>query len=740
MDDQDHSRLAGEALSELQRVCRDIRSLIKRRSPQAWIGALWMQILGSLIGRHDTERDGSGLPSVSRHEEAIRFAMEYVHATVSVDGICDDPKPLGETEVHELVGLCSRAIQLCFQYGLAAALRGEEGEVLNVKDQQLAFQILNNWVMIRGRRYQVLEEEFFSYALSPHDAALQKIYGITSAELAREIQKATHAPRVGLHEATTRMAALMNGLADDVGSEPDMQAAVEELALRRPGLAEEVRSLSDDIFNGGLFNLSKHSAIPDGLLADLAYEPSENTEFSDESDVSGTPFKTLPARVKPLVRLGESFYCTDPNFIRDSSYRAIQRAILAREPGYREEWNKKQKEMSEAAFPDIMAEHLKGAKVFKDVYYPLGGKRWAETDCVILLHDVLINIEAKAGSEALAAPAENLDNHIRSIEKLVVDAYKQSKRFIDYLYERPEAPLYKKISAGRYQEVARVKSGGLRKVFPIGLTVEAFTPFSASIKERGDITPIQNKYAFMSMSIDDILVTRRILGGTGELLHYLDVRQGLASIENVTLFDEMDHLGAYISQNRFDQGVQMMLEKNGVDFIAVDGMDEDVIAPYFSNPDWPNCAKPAQRYPGNVLLLLGALERDGSELCWEADSFIRDLSVEGRTYLDQCLSRVLSAVRVQPFSYFVLGGDALGFFGISRAADLVGRHFLRRKAEIAAIALEVPRMRQFEVLLDGNGAISSARMIWTPRPSVLRKDYGALLNEAGQMKEKVQSI
>ncbi len=663
--------------------------------------------------------------------------MEYVHATISVDGVPNEPEEFDEAVGQEIIRLSDQALKLCFQYEITATV--PENAALKIEDRRLAFQILSNWVMIRGRRYQVLEEEFFSYTLAPHDEAIQATYGITSNDLARQIQKIADAPRVGFDDARCRMIELMKEVGVDESMTPEeIETAVEKNKSASPETSGEAASVFDDMFNGGLFNLSKHSDLPDALLADLAFNPGENTEFDDGSEISGTPFKTLPARVKPLVKLDSGYFCTEPNFIRDASYRSLQRALICRDPEYREEWNKRQKRMSEDAFADLMSGHLRGAKVYKDVYYPIGVKQWAETDCVILLGDVLINVEAKAGAEALAPPAESLKNHIRTVEKLVRGAYKQTKRFVDYLYSRPEAPLYELLPDGKYREIARVKATELRKIFPVGLTVEAFTPFSASIKESADVSAIQGQHDFISLSIDDLMVIRRILRGTGEFLHYLDVRQGLAAMQNVMLFDEMDHLGAYISQNRADQRLKELIDEHGVDFAWVDGMDRDVIGPYFSDPDWPNATIPAQEYPAKTLDLLKALERENGEFWLAGDAFIRDLSGEGRAQFADKFAIVFQNLRAKPVTFFAIQGDEVAVFGLMRFDIPELRDLIARKAEALSLAFGVDRLRLFELAVKPNQSIASARMRWVTKPSLLRIDYSDLQAEAERLRSKMK--
>ena len=55
----------------------------------------------------------------------------------------------------------------------------------------------------------------------------------------------------------------------------------------------------DDMFRGGVANVSRHTKLPPTLLADLAYQRGEETEFFSAGDFAGTPYRTLPARKKP---------------------------------------------------------------------------------------------------------------------------------------------------------------------------------------------------------------------------------------------------------------------------------------------------------------------------------------------------------------------------------------------------------------------------------------------------------
>jgi hypothetical protein len=109
---------------------------------------------------------------------------------------------------------------------------------------------------------------------------------------------------------------------------------------------------------------------------------------------------------------------------------------------------------------------------------------------------------------AMQSPATNFASHIRTIRELVLKAYRQCSRLIEYLAIGGDQPIFR-LTEGKYEEVAKINLNNFRCVFPIGLTVEAFTPFSAMCKEIPEVVPILGRHAFISVSVDDLFVLGR---------------------------------------------------------------------------------------------------------------------------------------------------------------------------------------------------------------------------------------
>ena len=205
----------------------------------------------------------------------------------------------------------------------------------------------------------------------------------------------------------------------------------------------------------------------------------------------------------------------------------------------------------------------------------------------------------------MQSPATNFASHERTINELIGKAYKQCARFIEYLASAPEVPLFS-LQNSSHVEMARIRRDRFRLILPIGLTIEAFTPFSAMAKELPGIVPIFGAHPFISMSVDDLFVLNRFLPTTRQLIHYLTVGQQVASMPKVLLFDEIDHLGAYISRNRFDIDLRKHLKE--ADLVYWDAFS-DTVDHHFDGEHWAERQVPAQSMPAALIRLLVALDR-----------------------------------------------------------------------------------------------------------------------------------
>ena len=324
------------------------------------------------------------------------------------------------------------------------------------------------------------------------------------------------------------------------------------------------------------------------------------------------------------------------------------------------------------------------------------------------------------------SPATNFDRHERGVAELITRAYRQCKRFVEHLGSASEVKIYNLIN-GQHIKVGELRKRDYRAILPIGLTIEAFTPFSAISKELNEIQPILGEHAFFSISVDDLFVLKRFLPTTGELCHYLEVRQRAAGIPNAMLFDEIDHLGAYIKRNRFDMAIEEQLRN--ADMVTWDGFC-DPIDEYFEGDTWQSVPAPCQEYPREVAVVLDALGRLRPTGWLEVDSHLRDLDDDSRHNLAEVII-ALKATLPRHFVRRLLFGDKKPIqIWLCLNGSEPSPQEMRRRGQIGCIAVDAPRVVVLRMSYRNDGKIVGLVCESFSRPPVTQLDYADLRKEA----------
>lgn len=688
MDEKKRKEVTVSLLKEMEVIAASMRELIVATPPHDLLGYIYAQhIMKAMADQRPDKKSEAEEPDDLINEN--QFLLEYVHAVFASD-VAPANVTFDEAKCVELFELSRKLRQQALFFAMASA--DSEDGVFGPDTADIEFQAKSTWVILRGNRYQVLEGEFYRYVLAPHDEVLKEVYGVGAADIAEGFQAMADATRSGHANAIMVMMEQVAAAQSFVASQDkSLEDAMEAWSAAHDGQSKAAAHAVDDMVRGGIANVSRHTKLPPMLLADLAYKRGEETEFFATGEFAGTPYRTLPARKKPLIQLGSDYYAVDPCFTRDAGYRALLHNLLQRKPDYKKTFKDRQKTMSEAAFADILAAQLPSAMVFQEVYYKdAASKEWAENDTLILLDDVLLLVEAKAGAAAsIASPAIDFDRHAQSVKDLVLKAYKQCERFFSYLNSADEVLLYQLVD-GKHKECARVRRSDYRVMIPVGLTIESFSPFSAYCKELPQVEPLLGKHAFVSLSIDDLFVLKRFLPTSGEFAHYMEVRQAVAGMRRARLFDEVDHLGAYLTKNRFDQDILDQLKDDKASIVIWNGMSE-IVDKSFEGADWDSRALPTQEFPEEVLSLLGALDSMRAPGWLAAESHIRNLGAEGRSNLAKSLSDLRKTLNQHPARYFLFDGEAPLFIWLQQHEQKIDWTKVSDKASATALAVKASR-------------------------------------------------
>ena len=702
-DRHEHMRVASDALRKvMERQSIKIRDLVLGLPPIQLLAYFWGFLYIDIL--NSTREKGESHTLDKEQMQTHQFTLEYIHAIWSCHAeLADESISLDETKVAVLMDMLNKFMHVAMHYCLTSSA-ARIGSKSSLQWADLEFQVKSKWVLIRGHRYQALEKEFFSFVLKPHANALQTVYGMGSDAIAAGVQAITDALRAGCGKASQKLLdgmdqvyALMEKTGDSFG------VATKKAMQNNNNLQADAVDACRDLLFGGICSLSRHTNFTLPLLEDLSYLPGENTEFFAEGNFKGTPMRTLPALVKPGIKLGDEYYVTDGQLVRDSMYRAIQRGLLGRLPKYSEEWNRRQKVLIEKSFPTIFGRQLAKASIYSEVFFKNPNtNQWAETDLVLMVDDVLLVVEAKAGVMAMHSPATDFDRHERVIRNLIVKAYKQCKRFIEYLSTDAEVLLYNKCDDG-YAEIGRLRQADFRVILPIGLTIETYAPVSTMSKGLAELQPIHGKYPFISMSVDDLFVLNRFLPTAGELFHYLEVRQQVSGVPDVMLFDETDHLGAYIVDDRFNiRNVDQLKE---VGRVVWDSMS-DVVDKYFEGETWLTASVPRRKYSKQLIAVLNALDKFRPFGWLEIDSYIRNLDDSGTSNLTIFLAQSKVALRNNPVLYLLINDELPLQIWLCRSGAEPLSKSMRDEGQAYCLTANVPKILALRISQNKKGKIT----------------------------------
>ncbi|WP_317933567.1 SEC-C metal-binding domain-containing protein [Halioxenophilus sp. WMMB6] len=738
--EQKRKEAVATLLKNMETTAAEMRALIVGMPPEDLLGYIYAQRLMKMMAGSDEASAVSDTNDPGDTINETQFLLEYVHAVLASDAAPDEVE-FDEAQCTELFAL-SRKLQEQAMFFAMGSSADTENKDFGPNTADIEFHAKSTWILLRGNRYQVLEGEFYRYVLAPHDEVLKEVYGVGATEIGEGFQDMANATRTGQADAMDEMLRQFEA-AQDFAKEQEkpLEDVMEAWVAANADLSKAAGLAMEDMLRGGIANVSRHTKLPTELLADLAYQRGEETEFFAEGDFSGTPYRTLPARKKPLIQLGSDYYAVDPCFTRDAGYRALLFNLLQQKPDYKKAFEDRQKIMSEGAFPDILTDQLPGATVYQEVYYkdPVT-RQWSENDTLVLVDDVLYLVEAKAGAAAtIASPALDFKRHAQSVQDLVLKAYRQCERFFNYLSSADEVPLYN-LADGKYEECGRVRLSDYRVMVPIGLTVESFSPFSSFCKDLPQVEPLLGKHAFVSMSIDDLFVLKRILPTPGMFAHYMEVRQAVAGMRRSHLFDEFDHLGAYITKNRFDQDIADQLKGEEANLVVWDGMS-NIIDKSFEGEDWETKPMPTQEFPNELLKLLEALDTTRAPGWLSAESIIRNYGEKARQDLSKMLSDIGRTLEQYPARYFAFAGDGQPLFvWMQSSGKDVEWEKINDKASAVALCAESPQVVGVFIEV-GKGCVhEKAQHFKVYAPSERTETNAHIFDDAKRMSHRTRTV
>lgn len=563
---------------------------------------------------------------------------DNVHYIEYIQSILVSVKPSNEITnnemqnniMHEIFCDIDNLYTKCQYFYIIWAAKAKENKNYRMEDIEyiIEAQLMSN---VRGHRYQCQQLDDLEKLVLPHSKKIEEIYNVTAIDFIKGLKKLEYS----LSSAKLDAAIGLTKEYDDFQKKAQGKNGQElDRLFDRIHDDGKVEAFMAKCFGAELYDVKKVTGWSDELIKSFSWNLGENDSFLTETEFPGWPIQDLPVQKRPFVIIEGTSYCFDYYNLFDNIYRILQKNIVLKDNKYANKWSDIQKEASESLVAEKFSILMPNADVYIGNHYPKGSslKQMDENDIMVVCDDVIIIAEVKAGSFAYTAALTDYIAHKRSFENLIGAADYQCVRTLNYINNCEDDVCF---YTQDKREKFRFERSKIRTIYTMCVTVDNFNVFEAKIEKTNIFKMVKGTIA---ISIDDLDVYVKYFNSELCFLHYLKHRQAATRIRCLTLNDELDHLGMYISQNIYEEYVNEYKDCNS--FIAV-GFREDLDT-YFAGLYNKNLQveKPKQNIPEYMRDILDYLEKNNVKGRVKFAEFLLDLCEDTRIEFDESIRKL----------------------------------------------------------------------------------------------------
>lgn len=587
-----------KSAQEINEIVSELCSLITKVDPLKLLKFCQQSFLMSNLGitsEHQLSSDQIYAARMTEYVQSVLVSSESHYINNN-----EDPSE----DFFQIANLVEKLYSAIYSYFPIWAISKRDNSSRDEMIDQVVESLLD--FNVRGNRYQIIEEDYHRFLITPHNDTLINIYGISADEVIKGLLQLLYNLSQGQFDSVNSLLAII-----DSGDPESCDNTV---------VAESFQ----EIFGYDLNDVIKVTGWPEAFVQDLSYCVGEVKEFiNKDNEFSGWPLLNLPIHRRPFIAIDGRYYCFDYYSLSDSFYRALQRAVTMHTDV--DVWKEKQKLGSEKCVEALFHKLLPESQIYRDNYYPINNslKRMAENDLIVVYQNIVIVVEVKAGSFVYTSPFTDFDSHIKAYKNLIEKADHQCERVSNYIEKNGSfgAVFYD----DKKCEKIKLKTKEIDKVFKISVTVDNINTFAARAEKLGFLNL---KSKAICLGLDDLITYAKYFDSPLIFMHYLRQREAATLEPKLQLFDELDHLGMYIEYNCYPMMVDQF-EKDA--HIYFDGFREELDT-YFGQKyhDFLNPKKPEQDIPKMFSALISCISNSDIENKVWLSSYLLDFDCEAR--------------------------------------------------------------------------------------------------------------
>lgn len=562
-------------------------------------------------------------------DNQITRALEYVQSVlvssesnyVQQEDEADDSAKYNEILVN-VIDLQNRIVNFYFIWTATKLVEDE-----NVDNEVLQYIVESqNSQSIKGDRYQYYQLEHIKALIQPHEAVINELFHITVDDFLEGLNKLEYSLSSGKVDAFNEFGDLFDNYEEWIRSGKSEEDYLEQMN-------DNPSNCVDNMFGYSLYNVKVVTGWSDDLINSLSLSLNSNDTFFS-GEFAGWPIIDLPVHKKPFIEIGGISYCFDYYCLFDNIYRVMQKTIRELKPSYVNDWSHIQQHASEVMVEELMIKLLPGCQTYRDNYYPRGTslKDCAENDILVVYDNVLIIVEVKAGSFVYTPAITDYKAHVVSFKALIQKADYQCERTLKYIESNSSASIYDR----ERNKKVELNYSNFSDVFTVCVTVDNFNEFAAKAEKLSFIK--LGTYS-ISISIDDLRVYTDIFESPLNFLHYFKQRKKAVQTQQLSLNDELDHLGLYLDRNMYTLDAEEL--EPDTKLVAMgfrEGIDN-----YFASLHNTQLSfeKPRQYIPSKIQEIIDFMSHNNVLERYTFSTFLLDYNFAGRDEIASVIDRSL---------------------------------------------------------------------------------------------------
>lgn len=378
------------------------------------------------------------------------------------------------------------------------------------------------------------------------------------------------------------------------------------------------------------------------------------------------PAPTTPLQVRPFIMLSEDRYLAPlPGHLPWAIKPAVEELLKPESSSCRDAtgrawhaYEEARKEYLETRSVQLLAEALKVTGYTNLKYVPKSGDpAGAELDGLLILDDVLLLIEAKAGSLPSGA-RRGAPSVGRELEKLIGKAHEQALRAREFIFGVEDTHFE---LPG--DEELHLEPDDFSRTVLLTVTLDTFDAFSGDAAKLREAGVLRDGDLPWIVSVFDLEVIAESIEGSWQLMHFLTRRFRESKVE-VHASGELEFFGCYLKQGLF---FDYLWEEDHPCIVHLTTFDEifDPHFQYLPGSPRPRPSIPRQPIPEEMRRVLQVLDQRRPHGFLHIAEAILDCSTDTQHQLVDGIRTTIKKARldhnIHDFSLHMENGTGLTF-------------------------------------------------------------------------------